>query len=122
LDEKGISYDNQALALNNKLANIGLDGERLGIKGEQLNNALADGLYNIGLGEYTSVNGLLDAMAGTNQQQAQLATTIFQQLIGMSGLPPDVIAAINAALKPPATPYKSGADDKAMADKSDRYN
>lgn len=98
LTETGIGYDNQQLALQNKLANIGLDSSRLDITEQQLQNALADGLYNIGMGGMTSINNLLDAIGGTNGQQAAVAGQILQTIIGYSGLPPEVIAQINAML------------------------
>jgi hypothetical protein len=98
LNEQGISYDNQELGLRNKLANIGLDSQRLGIQEQQLENALADGLHNIGMGGMVSINGLLDAIGGTNTQQAALATEILNAVIGYSSLPPDVIAQITKAL------------------------
>lgn len=101
LDEKGIGYDNQQLALQNKLAGIGLDYKRLDISEEKLNNALADGLYNIGFQGQTTINNLLDAMGSTNTQQAQLATTILQQIISYSNLPPDLINQLMQALNPP---------------------
>lgn len=98
LNEKGISYDNQKAALGAKLSNLGLDEQRLGIKGEQLNNALADGMHNIGMSEFTTVNGILDMMNSTNQQQAELGQQIFQAIIQYSGLPPEVIAQIQKAM------------------------
>lgn len=98
LDEKGIGYDNQEASLNARLANIGLDYQRLGITGQQLSNALQDGLQQIGLNSQTSINQLLDAMGGTNMQQAQLAATILGEVANLSNLPPDVLKALQAAL------------------------
>lgn len=105
LDEQGIGYDNQGLALNARLANIGIDNKRLdnaltkiGLDEEALGNALTDGLRNIGLGEFTTINGLLDAIGGTNVQQAELARTIFEQLLQYSSLPPEVLAALMEGL------------------------
>lgn len=98
LDEKGIGLENQAAGLQAKLAGIGIDTARLGISGEQLANSLEDGLYQIGLGSQVSINGLLDAIGGTNAQQAQLASTILQQVAGYASLPPEVLAQLNAAV------------------------
>lgn len=92
LNEQGISYDNQQLALNNKLANIGLDYKRLDISQEQLQNSLADGLYNTGLAGMVNINQILDAMGSTNQQQAGLAGEIFNAVLQYSNLPPNVVA------------------------------
>ena len=104
LDEKGIGYDNQAAGLNAQLKKIGLDVERLGISEQQLANNLADGLHQIGLDSMISVNGLLDAIGGTNAQQSQLAATILQEVMGYANLPPDVLAAISKALGIPLAP------------------
>lgn len=101
LDEKSIGYDNQLLSLNNRLAGIGLDAKRLNISEQQLNNALADGIYNAGLSGQTTINGLMDMITGTNAQQAQLATTVLGAVLQYSNLPPDVLAAINKALGVP---------------------
>ncbi len=105
LTEKGIGYDNQGLGLNARLSNIGIDNRRLdnalakvGLDEQGLGNALEDGLRAIGLGEYTSLNGLIDAIGGTNVQQAELARTILDALVGYSGLPPDVLAALMPSL------------------------
>lgn len=105
LDEKGIGYDNQELGLNARLAGIGVDMDRIGLSERKLGldeqglaNSLEDGLRQIGLDGFMSVNGLLDAIGGTNTQQAQLATTILQQIIGYSDLPADVIAELTRAL------------------------
>lgn len=98
LDEKGIGYDNQQAQLNARLANIGLDYQRLGISEQQLANSLSDGLQQIGLSSQTSINALMDAMSGTNMQSAQLAGTILNEIINLSGLPPDVIANLQAAM------------------------
>ena len=105
LQEKGIGYDNQGLSLNARLANIGIDNARLdnaltkiGLDEQGLGNALEDGLRAIGLSEYTNLNGLLDAIGGTNVQQAELARTILEQLVGISGLPPEVLAALFPSL------------------------
>lgn len=103
LDEKGIGYDNQELALRNKLANIGLDAKRIGIEGEQLNNALADGLWNSGMAGFTNMNQVLDAIDSTNQQQAQIGMNVLQTILGYSNLPPEVIQALLNALHPPQT-------------------
>ncbi len=102
LDEKGIGYDNQAAGLASRLAGIGIDTQRLSLSEQQLNNSLQDGLYQIGLQGQVSINGLLDAISGTNTQQAQLATTILGQIAQYSTLPPDVLAQITAALTPRA--------------------
>lgn len=103
LQEKGIGYNNQGIALGARLANIGVDNARLdnalsriGLNEEGLGNALTDGLRAIGLDEYTSLNSLLDAIGGTNVQQAELSRTILDALIGYSGLPPDVAEALIA--------------------------
>lgn len=87
LDEKGIGYDNQQASLTAQLSNYGLDMKRLSISEDQLSQSLEDGLYKIGLGGLTSLNGLMDAMGGTNTQQAQLSNTILQQILSYSGLP-----------------------------------
>lgn len=105
LQEKGIGYDNQGLSLNARLQNIGIDNRRLdnalakvGLDEQALGNALQDGLRNIGLAEYMDINGLLDAIGGTNVQQGELARTILEQLIPYSNLPPDVLAALMAGM------------------------
>lgn len=98
LDEKGIGYDNQQAALTTKLSQIGLNEKALGIKDEQIQNALADGLYNSGLGALTNVNSLMDAIGSNNAQQSQLGLQILQQIIGYSNLPPAVIQQIQALL------------------------
>lgn len=102
LNEQGIGYDNQQAQLQSRLKGIGLDAAKLDLSEEQLENALADGLHTIGMGSFTSINGLLDAMAGTNTQQANLATQIMQEVISYSNLPPEVIAQITASLGMPA--------------------
>lgn len=105
LDEKGIGYDNQRLGLNARLANIGVDTgrlglalERIGLSEEGLANSLTDGLAAIGLDAQTSLGNLLDAIGGTNVQQAELARTILESVIGYAGLPPDVLAALMEGL------------------------
>lgn len=98
LDEKGIGYDNQAAGLNARLQGIGIDMQRLGISEEQLANSLADGLHQIGLDSYLSLNGLLDAIGSTNSQQSQMAATILQEVMGYANLPPDVLRQIQAML------------------------
>lgn len=103
LDEKGIGYDNQAAGLNARLANIGLDTQRLGISEQQLANSLQDGLHQIGMDSMVSINGLLDAIGGTNAQQSQLAATILTEVMGYANLPPEVLASITAALGVGAT-------------------
>lgn len=105
LDEKGIGLDNQRLGLNARLANIGVDSEklglaleRIGLSEEGLANQLQDGLHQIGLDAQISIDSLLDAIGGTNVQQAELARTILEQVIGYSGLPPEVLAELMAGL------------------------
>lgn len=105
LQEKGIGYDNQGLALNARLANIGVDSARLdnalarvGLNEEALGNALTDGMDAIGIGEYMDLNGLLDAIGSTNVQQAELARIILEQTLQYANLPPDVLAALTDAL------------------------
>lgn len=98
LNEQGIGYDNQAAGLNARLANLGLDTQRLGISEQQLANSLQDGLHQIGMDSMISLNGLLDAIGGTNMQQAQLAGTILQEIMGYANLPPDVLAQMTALL------------------------
>lgn len=105
LQEKGIGYDNQGLSLNARLSNIGIDNRRLdnaltkiGLDEEALGNALTDGLRNIGLAEFTDINNLLDMIGSTNVQQAELARTILEQVIGYADLPPEVLAELMAGL------------------------
>ena len=98
LDEKGIGYDNQELGLQARLANNGLDLQQIGLNEEKLTNSLNDGLRQIGLEGMVSINGLLDAIGGTNAQQAQLATTILGQILGYADLPPETLAQLAAAM------------------------
>ncbi len=77
--------------LDNALARVGLNEEQLG-------NALEDGIHSIGIGAETNLNALLDAIGGTNVQQAELARTILEQTLSYANLPPDVLAALTAAL------------------------
>ena len=104
LDEKGIGYDNQELGLQARLANNGLDLQQIGLNEEKLTNSLNDGLRQIGLEGMVSINGLLDAIGGTNAQQAQLATTILGQILGYAELPPDALAQLAAAMGLNITP------------------
>lgn len=129
LDEKGIGLDNQQLGLTSRLANIGVDLDRIGLNDKRLDlkergiglseqelaNGLEDGLYQIGLQGQVSLNSLLDAIGGTNTQQAQLATTILQQMLQFSGLPPDVIAELMRALAPPAPPTSQPTSGRARS-------
>jgi hypothetical protein len=104
LDEQGIGYDNQGAALAARLANNGLDLQKIGLDAEKLTNNLNDGLRQIGLEGMVSINGLLDAIGGTNAQQAQLATNILTQVLGFADLPPDALAQLAAALGISLTP------------------
>lgn len=92
LDEKGIGYDNTEAGLKARLADLGIQDQKVA-------NSLQDGLHQIGLDSYMSINGLLDAMGSTNAQQAQLAATILGEIAKLSGLPAGVVQQILTAAK-----------------------
>lgn len=105
LDEKGIGLENQGAQLAARLANNGIDLARIGLSEEGLTNSLNDGLRQIGLDGVTSLNGILDAIGGTNAQQAQLAWTIYGELEKLAqagllpGVTPEQLAAIRAGME-----------------------
>lgn len=104
LDEQGINYDNQGAGLAARLANNGLDLQKIGLDGEKLANGLQDGLRQIGLEGLVSLNQLQDAIDNGTAQEAQLAKMIFDQVLGFSGLPPDALAEIAKYLGISLTP------------------
>ncbi len=102
LDEKGIGLDNQGLNLRARLANNGIDADRLnlaldriGLSEQEVTNRLTDGLANIGFDSRDAINGFLDSMQGILVGvSADQATRMVQDLAGLVNLPPDILAAM----------------------------
>lgn len=86
-----VGYDNQGLQLRNRLAGIGLDADNVA-------NQLENGLAKIGLQGQVSINQIMQAMNGTNQQQANVASQILGWVMSNANLPPDVQNALKAYL------------------------
>ena len=87
LDEQGLSLTEQRHRLDIAGQMLGLDLEKLGINGKQLDLQLKMGLANLGLDQMMSTNDLWDRIQNSFGEESQFWMTLFQQAaqMGMIG-------------------------------------
>lgn len=77
---KGQAQD-QAGKVANREALLNIEGARLGLTGEQLKNELDKTLANLGYSNFIDATQLLDQLAGSNRDRADIAMSIYDQAI-----------------------------------------
>lgn len=93
-----ISNRGTLASLNSQLTKIGLNLEGIGLSKQKLNNALTDGLYNIGLNAKDTIDKINSAIRSGQADQVQLGFQMLMSGLQYAGLPPDILAAISGQL------------------------
>lgn len=102
--EKGISNDEQRVAIANKQLDI--QAAKLGLTGEQMRLALDKGLQNLGMSNAMTVNQIMSGLASNNAQVQQLAMNMMMQAsqaAGYQGYGSRGLGSIASQLPPYAT-------------------
>jgi len=83
LKAAGLTHDEQIARLSDRQAQLGIQAQQLGLKGEELSSALSAGLGKLGIDQALNVGQLMDAMNSVKTQERQLAMDIIRKALGM---------------------------------------
>lgn len=81
----GLTNQEQQARLGDRLQQLDLQAQGLGISRQELDSRLQTGLTTLNLNNTVSVGQLMDAMSSNNAQQQQWANSIVMQALGVSG-------------------------------------
>lgn len=81
----GLTNAEQQARLGDRLKQLDLQAQGLGISRQELDSRLQTGLTTLNLNNTVSVGQLMDALSSNNAAQAQWANSIVMQALGVSG-------------------------------------